>query len=240
MDKIQKANDKFKELKEQFIEMGQLKSDFDIEKFTVKKEGHFIAHQFHFLMRQYSLALYELRRMLYDREEKLRRRKEYSAKLEQDINTIIVLGEKGQEEKYTDIEIGRLTNEIDLLEISMANKLAMVTYFEKARKEIIKLNGREITNKQYQEEVPAYWRWYLSNRAVWQAKEKITGIREGVWENIDHLEQPALLNPAFQVLMLSSKGLLDLKKLERELELEKGIPERVENILKGNGELVDA
>ena len=45
----------FNELKEQFIEMGQLKSNFDIEKFTVKKEGGFIAHNFHFLMRQYLL-----------------------------------------------------------------------------------------------------------------------------------------------------------------------------------------
>ena len=60
------------ELQEQFIEMGQLKSDFDVEKFTVKKEGNFLCHNFHFLMRQYSLTVTEMRRMLLEREEKRR------------------------------------------------------------------------------------------------------------------------------------------------------------------------
>ena len=49
---IEYLDNKYNELKKQFLEMSQLKSDFDIEKFTVKKEGHFIAHNFHFLMRQ--------------------------------------------------------------------------------------------------------------------------------------------------------------------------------------------
>ena len=49
--------------------MGQLKSDFDVEKFTVRKEGNFLAHNFHFLMRQYSITLTELRRMILNREE---------------------------------------------------------------------------------------------------------------------------------------------------------------------------
>ena len=49
------TNDFLDELQDQFIEMGQLKSDFDVEKFTVRKEGNFLAHNFHFLMRQYSI-----------------------------------------------------------------------------------------------------------------------------------------------------------------------------------------
>ena len=68
----QNIDDLLEELQQHFIEMGQLKSDFDIEKFTVRKEGNFLAHNFHFLMRQYSLTLTELRRMLLDREEQRR------------------------------------------------------------------------------------------------------------------------------------------------------------------------
>ena len=196
------------------------------------KEGHFIAHQFHFLMRQYSLALYEVKRMLYDREEKSRKLEEYRDKLNNGDNTVTVIGENGAEEKYTDIEIGRLNNEIDLLEITMTNKIAMVTYFEKARKKIIELNdGKPPTNAQHQKEEPEYWKWYLQNRMIWQAKEIETGVHEGVWENIDHLEQPYLLNPDYQIMVLDKNGMVDFGLLEKELELNKNIPDRVQNIL---------
>ena len=42
--KIEDVNKKYETLRKQFREMAVLKSDFDIEKFTVKREGNFIAH----------------------------------------------------------------------------------------------------------------------------------------------------------------------------------------------------
>ena len=187
--KLSKSN----KLKEQFLEMSQLKSDFDIEKFTVKKEGHFIAHNFHFLMRQYSLALSELRRMTIEKKDKLRTMELLEP---QGTNRIVVNGE----DKFADLEVERLTNEIDMLDLNITNKLIMCDRFEKVRLKIIVLNGDKApNNKDYQKEEPHYWKWFLQRKALWQHQERVSGITEGVWENIDHLEQPALINPAFQI-----------------------------------------
>jgi hypothetical protein len=201
---IESPEKRYNELKEQFLEMSQTKSDFDIEKFTVKKEGHFIAHNFHFLMRQYSLALSELRRMNIDRKEKLRE----IEWLKKEGNESIFIEEK---RTYADLEVERLENEIDMLDLNMTNKLIMCDRFEKARKKIIKLNGDKApTNIEYQKEEPEYWKWFLERKAIWQNQERMSGISEGVWENIDHLEQPALINPAFQIQV---KDYSDSKKL---------------------------
>lgn len=214
-------DNRINDLKNQFIEMGQLKSEFDIEKFTIKKEGNFIAHNFHFLMRQYHLALYESRRMLLDKEEKTRKLKELKELLDMDKNKIVVLGENGSEEKYVDIQMRRLENEIDLLDIGLANKLSMVEYFEKCRQRLIELNGGTApTNKQYQEEEPDYWKWSLTKMALSQHKQATTGIQQGVWDAIDMVEELPLLNPNYQV-DIGSK--FDLKKLEEEIQEQKSI-----------------
>jgi len=66
------SNKKFNELKKSFLEMSQIKSEFDMEKLTAQKNGNFPAHNYHFLSRQYSLTLGEVRRMYLDKEEKIR------------------------------------------------------------------------------------------------------------------------------------------------------------------------
>jgi hypothetical protein len=219
-----KAKNKYQELKNQFIEMAQLKSNFDIEKFTVKSKSNFIAHNFHFLMRQYSLALYELRRILIDIEEKNRRIEEYK-ELQNEGKTKI-------ERKYIDLEIEKLKNEIDLQELSLKNKYEMCSYFEKARQKLIEMNnGKPITNKQYQAEEPKYWKWYLERKAVIQSRQRTTGIDAGVWENIEHLEQPALINTNFQVSVLDDLGRLDLTKANIDNESRKGLVVRVKKLL---------
>lgn len=232
MDRLKKAKVRSDLIRKDALEMGVLKSEFDIEKFTVRKEGNFIAHNFHFLMRQYSLAMYELKRLLLDVEENDRKIAEYG---ELDDPMVIVVTDKGEESKYVDIEIDRLKNQNELHELSIVNKSKSIEHFEKCRLLLIKQNGEKFTNEQYQKEMPAYWKWYLSNRAIWQSKERVTGIREGVWENIDHLEQPVLLNPDFQVLMLKNGG-LNLPALEQQLEIDKNIPERIKKILGSNGD----
>lgn len=212
------ADEKFNELKEQFIEMAQLKSDFDIEKFTVKKEGNFIAHNFHMLMRQYSLALSELKRMLIEKEEIERKIKECKAMLKNGESKLLVYEGNGKKEKYADLYIKQLINQLDLLEINIVNKAMMVRGFEACRVKLIELNGnKEITNEQYQKEQPEYWKWFLQKRAVEQNKQAKTGISEGVWMNIGYLEEPALLNDNYQVKMLDDNGFLNLITAEKDI-----------------------
>lgn len=176
-------------------EMAQLKSDFDCDQLTRGTKGPFLAHQFHFVMRQYSLALYELRRMLIDKERHQR--------------TIERL--QGSDDPDADLDILEQQNAVDLLELSIINKRSICRNCEQIRQELIARNGGKApTNAEYQAEEPAYWKWFLQRQAVLEHKERATGIRSGTWLNIEHLEQPALLDESHQVPMLSDNGLLDL------------------------------
>ncbi len=217
MGKIGHINKKMDELHEQFVEMGQLKSDFDIEKFTVKRDGNFIAHNFHFLMRQYTLALGESNRLLIEHEECSRKIKELEKK---DLNST-TFDDEGKS-RYVDLEIMKLTNNLKGKEVQLANKLNMVDQFEKMRIRLIDINGGLITNEQYQKEEPDYWLWFLKNRAMYQAQERLTGVTAGIYENIDYLESVPLINKDFQRTMLNDQGLLDLPKIQKELATKRG------------------
>ena len=204
-------NEKVNEIKKDCLEMARLKSDFDIDKFTVASQGDFIAHKFHFLMRQYSLALHEAKRMVIDREEQARKIKEWE-------------DGKVEEGKYPDLEIERCKNSIELTELSLANKLAMIDRFEILRVKLTKENGKPFTDKQYQAEEPAYWKWFLTQRAREQVAQAQTGIQEGVWLNINFLEAEANLNPENKVKMLDKDGRINLdvdqniKKIKKQLK----------------------
>tara|TARA_R100000008_G_scaffold16408_1_gene8078 strand:+ start:5851 stop:6684 length:834 start_codon:yes stop_codon:yes gene_type:complete len=232
------TSDFLDELQEQFIEMGQLKSDFDVEKFTVKKEGNFLAHNFHFLMRQYSLTLTELRRMILLREEMSRYVKKYQKLLEEgeEMVWVVVPGE-GRDEKWVDIELARQWNEMKGMEVTMTNKIAMIRKFEECRQKLIEMNGgKPPTNKEYQEETPAYWKWYFERLALWQIKAHATGISRGTWENIDLMERQALIDPEFQLKVLNDDGMFDMKQIELNNEIEKQLGDgRVKKILKELG-----
>lgn len=212
--------EKYNELKEQFIDMSQLKSDFDIEKFTIKKEGNFIAHSFHFLMRQYSLTLSELRRFMLDRDEKLRDIEYYE-------NLIKEGKERIEGGKYPDIEIKRCLNELDTLDISIASKAIVVDRFEKARMKLIEINKGVPTNEQYQKEEPEYWSWFLKKKALNQYKQARTGILEGTWENIDLVENQPLINEDFKREILNKDSFLNLPEIKNFIESEKGFIKRV-------------
>ena len=229
------------ELQEQFIEMGQLKSDFDVEKFTVKKEGNFLCHNFHFLMRQYSLTVTEMRRMLLEREEKRRTAVKYQKMMDEGETMVPVLREHasgaeefyGTEDVWLDLEQARLWNQIRALEVTMTNKIAMIRKFEECRKELIRQNGgKPFTNADYQEETPRYWKWFFERLVLREIKSHATGISRRTWENIDLLERPAVINPAFQVKMLNDDGMFDMKQLELDSELEKQLSEpRIRKLL---------
>jgi len=199
---FKQTDSKLDEVWRDVLEMGQLKSNFDMEKFTVAREGPFRAHQFHFLMRQYGLALTELAKFQLDKEEKLR-----------EIGELQNQSAHKVDGKYVDIELRRKQNEIKTIEMSIVSKASMVIYFEQLRRQLKKQNGQDFTNEQYQEEMPGYWKWFLENKAKEQIAQGCTGIHEGVWENIRFMEAPAPLNPEFQVKMLNSKGVLELSSI---------------------------
>lgn len=223
------TNKKFQELKEQFLEMSQLKSNFDIEKFTVKKEGNFIAHNFHFLMRQYSLTLGELRRMLIEKEEKQRKIDECNELIEKGEKKILVYTREGKIEKYIDLYRDQLLNQLDLQEIGIADKAMRIIGFETCRLKLIELNGgKSPTNEQYQKEEPQYWKWFLEKKALYQLTQAKTGISEGIWENINYLEEKSLINPEFQVKMLEN-GQLNFDKIIENIELRKSTNKLLED-----------
>lgn len=210
---------KQQELKDQFIEMAQLKSDFDIEKFTVRKEGSFIAHNFHFLMRQYSLALQEMKKMLLEKEHKRRKVEECEYLLENNIQEKVFYIGDHKEEKYIDLYRDELLNQIDSLELSIVNKACMIRGFEACRLKLIEINGGKApTNEEYQKEEPEYWKWFLAKNALENRRQATTGIPAGIWMNIQHLEEPAVINPEYQVKMLNESGNINLKQILDETE----------------------
>ena len=139
------------------------------------QEGNFLCHQFHFLMRQYSLTLTELRRMLLNIEEKKRQIDRYQKMLDEGITKYGTVrstkyddiapptGDEvryGDDDKWVDIELARVWNEMKGEEVIMTNKISMVRKFEECRKALIEKNGgKEFTNAEYQEETPRYWKW---------------------------------------------------------------------------------
>ena len=218
---LEYVDEEFNKLKDDFIEMAQLKSDFDIEKFTVKRQGNFIAHNFHFLMRQYSLTLGEVRRMLIQKKEYERLIIELNESIKNDEKKRLVYTGEGKQEKYTDLYLDQILNQLDMLEINIANKAMRIIKFEQCRKKLIELNHGIITNEQYQAEEPKYWKWFLERKILWQIAQKNTGINEGVLENMQYLEEKALLNPLFQVEFPKINGKLDLNEMMRDVESKK-------------------
>jgi hypothetical protein len=95
------------------------------------------------------------------------------------------------------------------------------------------MNGGDApTNEEYQKETPKYWKWFFEKLVLWQVKAHATGITKGTWENIDLLERTPVINPEFQLSMLNDDGMLDLKRIELENELEKQLSEsRIKKML---------
>jgi len=198
-----------------------LKSDLDCDQFTRGKQGPFLAHQFHFVMRQYMFALHELRRMMIENE---RRHRQIESLIEQ-------YGENGRTENgdWVDLQVLELKNEIEMCEISQVNKRSICVNCEKIRQSLIEKNGgKRFTNEQYQLEEPEYWKWEFSRKIVNQARQSQTGVQEGVWMNLDHLEQPALLNSANEVSLRNEHGSIEFDDCVERVEL--GIDQARENL----------
>ena len=214
----------FEELKEQFKEMGRLKSDFDIEKFTVKSKGEGLpAHQFHMLMRQYRLAIGETKRMYIEKE-----------RLQRKLNRLV----ESEPEDY-DLDVMDLQRQIDDIEIDLVNKKGMIDGFEVCRQALIKLNnGKSYTDKQYQDEEPKFWEQKMKKQVLAQIRERTTGIKEGTTEAIDWLEQPTLLKSSPNRVKLYDKtGGFNKIDWDKEKALLHQLPERVDFIDKAVLEL---
>jgi len=216
MNQIEKYSNLFNELKDQFTEMAQLKSQFDTEKFTVKKEGNFIAHQFHFLMRQYSLTLSEVKRMHIELERK---------------NRELARIEDKQTEDW-DLDALECQRNIDDLEMQIAGKTGNLNDFEVCRQQIIKNNGGSVpTIEDWNKEAPDYWVHQMKKKAMYQIKARETGLTEGVAEVIDWIEDATLLPGSNnQRVMLNGVGGFDRLEWEKDMQSELGFSDRVKNI----------
>lgn len=180
---VESVNQWYETIRNDALEMARLKSGFDVKYFTVESVGPFPAHQFHMLMRQQSLAMLELKRLLIDRES-----------LSRDIYQY----ENSREEErigfYPDLEIEKAKNEIDSLELSIRNKLAMVEAFEGFRQKLIKEHGDEqFTDEEYQNEEPLYWKWKFQKMVNHYQLQNATGVPEGLWNNIDMAGEQSMI-----------------------------------------------
>lgn len=201
------------ELESQILEMAQLKSEFDVEKYTLATKGPFLASRFHFLMKQYHHAYREAKQMLIERDEMIRTIDDLRKQIEDgNVNKVIYTNE-GMKMIWLDLEIDKLKNNIGNLEVALVNKLAMCNMFEKCRLKLIELNGGKApTNEQFQAEQPEQQKWMLMQQARLQIDSRITGASEGTLLALDWLQEPAMLNPAFQVeLPRLESGQVDLR-----------------------------
>jgi len=216
---LKECDKRHQDVKDDILEMGQLKSNLDMEKFTMMKEGSFIAHQFHFVMRQYRFALYELKRMHYDRLQHERNIKRFEKMIEENTEFIEIIRDNNTTFVDLDIEIEKLKNNIFELEANMVNKACMVNYFEILRQDMIKRNGGKApTNEQYQLEEPKYYEWFVNNKMINQVNARTTGINEGVWELIQHLEEQSPHNPNMKLDILKDTKIPIPGQLQKYLE----------------------
>jgi hypothetical protein len=156
-----------------------------------------------------------MRRMLIEKEEYERKILEVNKMIKQGIKKMRILAEHGEREKYTDLYIKELQNQLDLLEVTVTNKIMMCVRFEEMRKKLIEVNGGEApTNEQFQKEEPEYWKWFLECKTLNQLKQAKTGVQEGIWDSVRLLEEEAVLNPDYQVKMLDENGLIAFKQEE--------------------------
>ena len=201
------------ELESQILEMAQLKSEFDVEKYTLATKGPFIASQFHFLMKQYHHAYREAKRMLIERDEMIRTKDDLRKQIEDGAVNKVIYTNDGMKMIWLDLEIDKINNNIGNLEVSLVNKLAMCNMFEKCRLKLIELNGGQApTNEQFQKEQPEQQKWMLMQQARLQIDSRITGASEGTLLALDWLQEPALLNPEFKVeLPRLESGQVDLR-----------------------------
>lgn len=217
------------EVKSDHLEMSQLKSDFDCDKFTAATKGPFIAHQFHFIMRQYTLTLGELNRMLVEREY-IHRKVFLLASVDEPCNHVSCNEKIDKEEGngeliswvdettnqilYKDLELRKLQGQLFTLESSIVNKQSMIRNFDKIRKILIEKNGGPITNEQYQKEEPEYWAWYLMRLAKLEIESSRSGISTGVLKNVDHLAMDSNIDPSHQINLPTHKNIRKLNEEE--------------------------
>ncbi len=212
-----------KKVRPNVLEMAKIKTRFDAEKFTVGKEGNFIASQFHFLMRQYGLAVDEAKRMLLNIEECERKILGYSAEIKirkdpdercHESTAVAMLMESAL---FPDIEIKREQIEKERYVVDLKAKLMMIDDFEELRLVIIKNNGKEVTAEQYEEEQPDYYQWFLSMKAMNQINSRSTGVNEGVIEAFQQgARKPVVEGSKMQISPIDSdKGPLYLEDVLR-------------------------
>lgn len=196
----------YESLHDEIRSMAQLKSDFDIQQFTLNSQGPFPCHAYHFLMRQYSLAVLELRRLNNDRRKMQLKIADVKANM---------LSTNVKDAIFPETELEDAMIQIDQLELSIWNKKAMCKQFELCRAKLVEQHGgKPFTNMEYQKEEPAYWQWYFTSMFEDQWRQRQTGISEGLWKNLRLAGSQPLLNNEFQIEVLPIDT---LKQMQRQI-----------------------
>jgi len=182
---LKDVNKKLKELKEVFMEMSPVKSEFDILNFTLAKEGPFIAHQYHFIIKQYSVAYSELKRLFLD-------------KLEEERN-LEKLKNKFKKEENDDINVFRSQMKIENLEFEIQWQKYKIDRYEFIRKKLEKENWWKITYAQYNAEEPWYWEWNLNNQARQELLQRQTWLSKWVVNAFDMASRENNILPDYKI-----------------------------------------
>jgi len=190
-----------------FKEMWRKKSDFDILKFTLDKEWPFIAHQYHFVMCQYKYSLSELKRFYLEKERLERLIKIYKTKEWTFIDN-------EWKEQFYDLQVEELIRQLDDTEYEIVDKKARCERYEYIRLEMEKLNWWPITDEQYQQEEPEYWKWNLTNQARQELIQKNTWISKWVVNALDMSSIENKLLPDYRINdVLNNEWQLNIEKI---------------------------
>jgi len=202
-------------LKEQFHEFAQRKSDFQVEKFTACSDGTIPSHQYRHTLVQIRVALTELKRRIVDRERQIRVRDRAIENKSED----------------WDLDVAGAETEIESLTYDIESKLIEVNGYAAILEQLEKENGKPFTNADFQADEPEYWKRRFARQMHDSVIDRQTGCGQG---NLIALRE-ACIDPIIpgspnqlevlpmdvRVLALIAEG-VDLKMLE-EGEEEDGI-----------------
>lgn len=173
------------------LEMGQIKTNIDMMLLTYGHEGkdprQFIACKFHFVMRQARFALSESKKHDIDLQECerviLRAKKSFVYRL-----WLRIRG------KYPDLELRRLEMQRDEIKLNLFNRITRLQIYRMLHDKLIELNeGKRITNKQYQDEQPYYYNWFIKDKIFTSYIAKYLGVGVGVVDAHQKLSQDSIL-----------------------------------------------
>ncbi len=150
-------------LRSQFSEFAQRKSDFQIEKFVACSDSTIPTHMYRHTLTQMRVALTELKRRIIDRERQIRIR------------------DRANEQKNDDwdLDIAAAETEIESLTYDIDSKLIEINQYARILEQLEKDHGKPFTNEEYQANEPEYWRQRFARQVYDSIVDRRTGCGQG-------------------------------------------------------------